>query len=335
MSQRSLYQNYSEKLDTSGEGCLSETQEISQLFLNYIKTQSITESNTLKKSKEFLKQLQTISIIFTCYEAITFSSCFIVFIISQEYLLIYFGVGLFFKFLIFLYLTISAKKQKQYIGCKSTITRKIFLNIIRTEINLDSEKRVEIRLIDLIIGSKLTFKQILLEFVNIHKKSLILIILISIGIFAMCIQFIILEFKNNLYLIIPEFALISLPLILIFIILSFMLIYIGFNSLINLIQMIIGVIINICVSLPNLIKYLLKNIQVKRVKHSILMKYIHNSFTTKDICSICLCSFQNQGILLSCKHLFHVKCIEKWFFTNNSCPVCRQKINNNDENQQE
>ncbi|CAD8061192.1 unnamed protein product [Paramecium sonneborni] len=334
MSQRSHSINYSEKIDTSVDCGLSETQEISQLFLNYLKTQSTTESDSLKKSKAYLKQLQNGLIIFTWYEAIAFTSCFIVLIISHEYLLIYIGFGLFFKFLIFLILTISAKKQKKFIGLKSTITRKIFLKIIVKEIIPNPEHRLEIKLIDLKIASKLTFQQIFKEFTKYHINSLIIIILITLGIYAICIQFIIEESKNNQYLIFSEFALISLPLSFILIILSLMLIYICINSFINLIHMIVKIIINICISVPNLIRYILNIFKIKREKHTILMKYIHNSFTSKDLCSICLCSFQNQGILLPCKHLFHIKCIEKWFFANNTCPICRSKINNDDENQQ-
>ena len=57
-----------------------------------------------------------------------------------------------------LYLTNSAKKEKKYIGMKSTITRKIFINMIKQDITIDPENRVEIRLVDLKIASKLNFK---------------------------------------------------------------------------------------------------------------------------------------------------------------------------------
>lgn len=42
-------------------------------------------------------------------------------------------------------------------------------------------------------------------------------------------------------------------------------------------------------------------------------------------CSICLINFENQDTLqrLPCKHYFHQICIQKWFETSNTCPLCR------------
>lgn len=45
----------------------------------------------------------------------------------------------------------------------------------------------------------------------------------------------------------------------------------------------------------------------------------------EDNCSICLGTFKrNQHIRnLPCKHIFHRRCIDKWFDENVQCPLCR------------
>ena len=42
-------------------------------------------------------------------------------------------------------------------------------------------------------------------------------------------------------------------------------------------------------------------------------------------CSICVKEFEEEEkvTLLSCKHLFHMHCIEKWFCNRIICPNCR------------
>ncbi|CAM8876780.1 hypothetical protein QQ045_019228 [Rhodiola kirilowii] len=45
-------------------------------------------------------------------------------------------------------------------------------------------------------------------------------------------------------------------------------------------------------------------------------------------CSVCLCGFECGEVVseLSCKHLFHRGCLEKWFCNNGgkaTCPLCR------------
>ncbi|KAK4376110.1 hypothetical protein RND71_006787 [Anisodus tanguticus] len=46
-------------------------------------------------------------------------------------------------------------------------------------------------------------------------------------------------------------------------------------------------------------------------------------------CPICLGEFE-QGeklrILPRCSHGFHVKCIDEWFLSHSSCPICRQPL---------
>lgn len=46
-------------------------------------------------------------------------------------------------------------------------------------------------------------------------------------------------------------------------------------------------------------------------------------------CAVCLCEFQeNQKarILPNCKHSFHIECIDMWFFSHSTCPLCRAKV---------
>lgn len=52
-------------------------------------------------------------------------------------------------------------------------------------------------------------------------------------------------------------------------------------------------------------------------------------------CPICLAEFaegENMRILPNCNHGFHVECIDKWFVTHSSCPMCRHCLNLNSPN---
>ena len=45
-------------------------------------------------------------------------------------------------------------------------------------------------------------------------------------------------------------------------------------------------------------------------------------------CAICLTDY-NKGeelLTLPCFHKFHSDCVEKWFKSQNWCPICRTKI---------
>ena len=50
--------------------------------------------------------------------------------------------------------------------------------------------------------------------------------------------------------------------------------------------------------------------------------------TTSKKCMICLDFYQKGDIFpkLSCKHMFHVECLRKWFYVNTTCPECRGDI---------
>ena len=47
----------------------------------------------------------------------------------------------------------------------------------------------------------------------------------------------------------------------------------------------------------------------------------------KEACSICLLKFDNDEVELECDHYFHITCLFNWYRRNNTCPICRKKIN--------
>lgn len=53
-------------------------------------------------------------------------------------------------------------------------------------------------------------------------------------------------------------------------------------------------------------------------------KFIFNS-DQEERCSICLDSYKesDHGRILCCDHVFHAKCIEKWFKKSKDCPICK------------
>jgi hypothetical protein len=48
----------------------------------------------------------------------------------------------------------------------------------------------------------------------------------------------------------------------------------------------------------------------------------------KKDCVICLSKYENgeKAIIIPCTHLFHSKCIQDWFKSQNTCPICKYKI---------
>ena len=50
-------------------------------------------------------------------------------------------------------------------------------------------------------------------------------------------------------------------------------------------------------------------------------------------CSVCLSEFQENEILKflpACKHTFHTECIDMWFFSHSTCPLCRTLVSTTD-----
>ena len=61
------------------------------------------------------------------------------------------------------------------------------------------------------------------------------------------------------------------------------------------------------------------------------IKDINKLDEEKKKCLICLDNFKNNddSIILPCIHIFHAECIKKWLKNKNSCPICKSKIDNN------
>lgn len=54
----------------------------------------------------------------------------------------------------------------------------------------------------------------------------------------------------------------------------------------------------------------------------------------KKNCTICLDSFKHRdkALILPCIHIFHTDCIKNWFKTQNTCPICKFKMDVNSLN---
>jgi len=72
------------------------------------------------------------------------------------------------------------------------------------------------------------------------------------------------------------------------------------------------------------------NLRIKRINKCKKDVYNPLNFSQTQICSICQNSFTyNENILiLPCKHIFHFQCIDKWIEKNNTCPIDRKQILN-------
>ncbi len=57
----------------------------------------------------------------------------------------------------------------------------------------------------------------------------------------------------------------------------------------------------------------------------------------KKNCVVCLSNFElnDKLMILPCTHLFHTNCIKNWFKTNNTCPICKYKLDRNSINMEE
>ncbi|KAH6781240.1 hypothetical protein C2S51_006533 [Perilla frutescens var. frutescens] len=56
-----------------------------------------------------------------------------------------------------------------------------------------------------------------------------------------------------------------------------------------------------------------------------------NEFEDGLECAVCLCEVregENARILPKCKHGFHVECIDMWFQSHATCPLCRNPVSN-------
>jgi len=81
---------------------------------------------------------------------------------------------------------------------------------------------------------------------------------------------------------------------------------------------------------PEIPKHKTNRFFVKEMKFII----IEDSTKFNDICSICICPFENEDkvIKFNCLHMFHIDCIQPWLVSqldNNKtpfCPMCKNEL---------
>ncbi|KAF7846660.1 hypothetical protein BT93_L3948 [Corymbia citriodora subsp. variegata] len=72
-----------------------------------------------------------------------------------------------------------------------------------------------------------------------------------------------------------------------------------------------------------------KNSFDRILKISITEDDLMDSSGNRNSCSICLQDFECKdvaGRLPNCRHLFHLRCIDKWISKQRSCPLCRSPV---------
>jgi Ring finger domain len=68
------------------------------------------------------------------------------------------------------------------------------------------------------------------------------------------------------------------------------------------------------------------------VKNGLISKkLLRHSLITTDFISFCVicqetCDLSSIIRVLSCKHSFHINCIDEWFTENKTCPVCKFEL---------
>ena len=55
---------------------------------------------------------------------------------------------------------------------------------------------------------------------------------------------------------------------------------------------------------------------------------VYLSYTNNNLCVICQDKINYNSIIreLSCNHIFHLNCIDKWLETNKKCPLCNKYL---------
>lgn len=66
---------------------------------------------------------------------------------------------------------------------------------------------------------------------------------------------------------------------------------------------------------------------IQKYVRSYLCKLLRGSIAKNFNCPICI-DKGNIGVQLSCKHKFHIGCILKWVHCDQSCPLCRRHVVN-------
>lgn len=44
-----------------------------------------------------------------------------------------------------------------------------------------------------------------------------------------------------------------------------------------------------------------------------------------ETCPICLLAIVNDKVITCCGHIFHDSCLDIWYKTHSTCPICRRK----------
>ncbi|XP_036394662.1 E3 ubiquitin-protein ligase RNF139-like [Megalops cyprinoides] len=52
-----------------------------------------------------------------------------------------------------------------------------------------------------------------------------------------------------------------------------------------------------------------------------------------DVCAICYQEFASSARVTPCHHYFHALCLRKWLYIQDTCPMCHQRVNIEDESQ--
>lgn len=70
-------------------------------------------------------------------------------------------------------------------------------------------------------------------------------------------------------------------------------------------------------------------LDVKTLKSLSTFTYAADQHLTIDGCAVCLSDFEHGEsgrVLPSCGHVFHVECIDIWFWSHSNCPLCRAAV---------
>tara|TARA_B100000902_G_C27147487_1_gene831898 strand:+ start:28 stop:720 length:693 start_codon:yes stop_codon:yes gene_type:complete len=67
-------------------------------------------------------------------------------------------------------------------------------------------------------------------------------------------------------------------------------------------------------------------------RNTVVKTYDEASLLKKEnhMCSICLTDVTLDKKVLSCDHVYHKKCIDKWLERKSTCPVCRKEVGSED-----
>jgi len=79
--------------------------------------------------------------------------------------------------------------------------------------------------------------------------------------------------------------------------------------------------------------------QQRAAKSSLMSELSHKVFSKKDeeeglnSCAVCQEEYQEgcEVVEAPCGHLFHENCLQPWFQSHNSCPMCRYEVETDDE----